>query len=64
LSSQQPGEGLTWYSVVLGENKDLPTARRAAAQFERDHGLQPEIISWVAAPAAAATAGAPVPARR
>ncbi len=60
LSSRQPEEGLTWYSVVLGQANDLAAARRQAEQFEGDQQQHPEIVSWSLVPGGGA-AGAPPP---
>jgi hypothetical protein len=56
LSSQQADEGLTWYSVVVGQEKDMLATRREAAQFASDQGYQPEIVSWPLAPPGGAQA--------
>jgi len=66
LSSRQLDEGLTWYSVVLGQDSDMAMARREAAQFAGDQGYQPDIVSWPLAPpgGAGAAAGAAAPAAR
>jgi SPOR domain len=52
VSFQQPGEGLTWYSVVLDQRPDLSAAHREAAQFAREQGQEPDVVSWTAAPIA------------
>jgi sporulation related protein len=61
LSSQQPAEGLSWYSVVLGRVANLLAARRIARQFAHDQQQEPEIISWALAPPAPAAGPAAGP---
>ena len=46
LSSRQPEEGLTWYSVVLDPTPDWTAAQRAGRQFAHDEQQSAEIVSW------------------
>ncbi len=46
LSSRQPEEGLTWYSVVLDPTPDWTAAQRAGRQFAHDQQQSAEIVSW------------------